>query len=109
MPCGMIGQTTDRAVGAADRHGFYRMRRVVWENVTRRGLLDMRSNKHAPKGQKSIAQRQAKRRPGYNGPCSLRPARAKNAETERVMFTFAPTGRSVTWRFTQGVASLTLG
>ena len=33
----------------------------------------------------------------------------QNAETERVMFAFAPTGRSVTWRFTQGVASLTLG
>ena len=28
-------------------------------------------------GQKSIAQRQAKRRPGYNGPCSLRPVREK--------------------------------
>ena len=59
------------------------------------------------RGQKSIAQRQAKRRPGYNGPCSLR--KGKSAETERAMFTFAPTGRSVTWRFTQGVASLTLG
>ena len=50
MPFGMIGQTTDRTAGAADRHRFYRMRRVVWENVTRRGLLDMRSNKHAPMG-----------------------------------------------------------
>ena len=33
---------------------------------------------HAPRGQKFIAQRQAKRRPGYNVLCSLRPAaRAK--------------------------------
>ena len=53
MPCGVIGQTTDRTAGAADRHRFYRMRRVVWENVTRRGLIDMRSNKHAPDGGRS--------------------------------------------------------
>ena len=36
-----------------------------------------RFNGHAPKGQKFIAQRQAKRRPGYNVPLSLRPVRAK--------------------------------
>ena len=41
--------------------------------------LSMRAcfNGHAPRGQKFIAQRQAKRRPGYNVPWSLRPARAK--------------------------------
>ena len=39
--------------------------------------LGMRSDGHAPKGQKFIAQRQAKRRPGYNVPCSLRPVGAK--------------------------------
>ena len=36
-----------------------------------------RFNGHAPKGQKFIAQRQAKPRPGYNVPLSLRPVRAK--------------------------------
>ena len=43
------------------------------ENLSMRA----RFNGHAPRGQKSIAQRQAKRRPGYNVPCSLRPVRAK--------------------------------
>ena len=39
----------------------------------------------------------------------LAPAKGKSVETECVMFTFAFAGRSVTWRFTQGVASLALG
>ena len=43
------------------------------ENLSMRA----RFNGHAPRGQKFIAQRQAKRRPGYNVPWSLRPARAK--------------------------------
>ena len=43
------------------------------ENLSMRA----RFNGHAPKGQKFTAQRQAKRRPGYNGPWSLRPVRAK--------------------------------
>ena len=43
------------------------------ENLSMRA----RFNGHAPRGQKSIAQRQAKRRPGYNVPCSLRPVREK--------------------------------
>ena len=43
------------------------------ENLSMRA----RFNGHAPKGQKFIAQRQAKRRPGYNVPLSLRPVRAK--------------------------------
>ena len=39
--------------------------------------LGMRSDGYAQKVQKFIAQRQAKRRPGYNVPCSLRPVGAK--------------------------------
>ena len=66
-------------------------------------------NGHAPKGQKFIAQRQAKRRPGYNVAVQVAPCKGKSAETERVTFTFALTGRGVMWRFTQGVASLALG
>ena len=61
------------------------------ENLSMRA----RFNGHAPRGQKSIAQRQAKRRPGYNVPCSLRPVREKVLKTERVMFTFALAGRGV--------------
>ena len=44
------------------------------ENLSMRA----RFSGHIPKGQKFIAQRQAKRHPGYNVPYSLRPAaRAK--------------------------------
>ena len=71
--------------------------------------LDMRSDGYAPRGQKFIAQRQAKRRPGYNVAVQVAPCKGKSAETERFMFTFALTGRGVMWRFTQGVASLALG
>ena len=62
-----------------------------------------------PRGQKFTAQRQAKRRPGDNVAVQVAPCKGKSAETERVMFTFALTGRGVMWRFTQGVASLALG
>ena len=78
---------------------------------TDRSLPSMRArfNGHALKGQKFIAQRQAKRRPGYNVAVQVAPCKGKSAETERFMFTFALTGRGVMWRFTQGVASLALG
>lgn len=56
--------------------------------------LGMRSDAHVPKGQKFIAQRQAKRRPGYNVLWSLRPVGAKVLK-HRVMFTFALAGRDV--------------
>lgn len=56
--------------------------------------LGMRSDGHVPKGQKFIAQRQAKRRPGYNVLWSLRPVGAKVLK-HRVMFTFALAGRDV--------------
>ena len=84
---------TDRALGAADGTDFFA------------GAF----NGHAPKGQKSIAQRQAKQRPGYNVAVQVAPCKGKSADTERVTFTFALTGRGVMWRFTQGVASLALG
>ena len=61
------------------------------------GLFYMRSNGHAPKGQKSIAQRQAKRRPGYNVAVEYAPCKGKSTETECVMFTFALTGRGMIW------------
>ena len=64
------------AAGAKDRHGFFACGKYD-EVVCHMTGLGMRSDGHAPKGQKFIAQRQAKRRPGYNVPCSLRPARAK--------------------------------
>ena len=49
-----------------------------------------------PKGAKVHSPGQAKRRPGYNVLCSLRPAcKGKSTETERVMFTFALAGRGV--------------
>ena len=59
--------------------------------------LGMRSDGHVPKGQKFIAQRQAKRRPGYNVLWSLRPVGAKVLK-HRVMFTFALAGRDVIGR-----------
>ena len=76
MPCGLLINNTDRAVGAADRHGFFAGGEYD-EVVCHMTGLGMRFNGHAPKGQKSIAQRQAKRRPGYNVLCSLRPVSAK--------------------------------
>ena len=48
-----------------------------------------------PKGAEVHSPGQAKRRPGYNVPCSLRPVREKVLKTERVMFTFALAGRGV--------------
>ena len=76
MPCGLLVNNTDRAVGAADRHGFFAGGKYD-EVVCHMTGLDMRSDGYASKGQKFIAQRQAKRRPGYNVPLSLRPVRAK--------------------------------
>ena len=76
MPCGLLINNTDRAVGAADRHGFFAGGEYD-EVVCHMTGLGMRFNGHAPKGQKSIAQRQAKRRPGYNVPWNLHPVRAK--------------------------------
>ena len=86
--------------------GFHRSR--PWRGRWHRSFAGA-FNGHAPKGQKCIAQRQAKRRPGYNVAVQVAPCKGKSAETERVMFTFALTGRGVMWRFTQGVASLALG
>ena len=76
MPCGLLVNNTDRAVGAADRHGFFAGGKYD-EVVCHMTGLGMRSDGHVPKGQKFIAQRQAKRRPGYNGPWSLRSVSAK--------------------------------
>ena len=77
------------------------------ENLSMRA----RFNGYAPRGQKFIAQRQAKRRPGYNVLCSLLPdVRAK--VLNRVCYVyFCPcrAWRDGVWRFTQGVASLALG
>ena len=64
------------------------------ENLSMRA----RFNGYAPRGQKFIAQRQAKRRPGYNVAVQVAPCKGKSAETERVMFTFALTGRGMIWR-----------
>ena len=69
-----------------------------------------RFNGHAPKGQKFIAQRQAKRRPGYNVPLSLRHVRAKVLK-QSVLYLLCPCRAwcDMAWRFTQGIASLALG
>jgi hypothetical protein len=64
------------AAGAKDRHGFFAGGKYD-EVVCHMTGLDMRSDGHVPKGQKFIAQRQAKRRPGYNVPWSLRHVREK--------------------------------
>ena len=96
------------AAGAKDRHGFFAGGKYD-EVVCHMTGLDMRSDGHVPKGQKFIAQRQAKRRPGYNVAVQVAPCKGKSAEIQSVMFTFALTGRGVMWRFTQGVASLALG
>ena len=76
MPCGLLVNNTDRAVGAADRHGFFAGGKYD-EVVCHMTGLDMRSDGYASKRQKFIAQRQAKRRPGYNVPWSLRSVRVK--------------------------------
>ena len=68
MPCGLLVNNTDRAGGAADRHGFFAGGEPFYVGAF---------NGHAPRGQKFIAQRQAKRRPGYNVLWSLRPVSAK--------------------------------
>lgn len=64
------------AAGAKDRHGFFAGGKYD-EVVCHMTGFDMRSDGHVPKGQKFIAQRQAKRRPGYNVPWSLRHVREK--------------------------------
>ena len=49
--------TDRRRSNITDGHGFFRMRRVVcMGKCPMTGLLGMRSNGHAPKGQKRIAQ-----------------------------------------------------
>ena len=50
------------------------------------------------RGQKSIAQRQAKRRPGYNVAVKLAPCKGKSTEAQSITFTFALTGRGMIWR-----------
>ena len=55
MPCGLLVNNTDRAVGAADRHGFFAGGKYD-EVVCHMTGLGMRSDGHAPKGQKFIAQ-----------------------------------------------------
>ena len=69
-----------------------------------------RFNGHAPKGQKFIAQRQAKRRPGYNVPWNLRPVRAKVLK-QSVLCLLLPLQGVVCWGgwLPQGAASLALG
>ena len=49
-----------------------------------------RFNGHAPKGQKFIAQRQAKRRPGYNVLCSLLPAVRAKVLKQSVLYLLLP-------------------
>ena len=78
MPCGVLINNTDRAVGAADRHGFFAGGEYD-EVVCHMTGLGMRFNGHAPKGQKSIAQRQAKRRPGLWRSLGFQPARVNRA------------------------------
>ena len=64
MPCGVIVKHTDRAVGATDGHGFFRMRKVV----------SMRARlRHVPKGQKFIAQGVASLALGYGGRWAFSP------------------------------------
>ena len=55
MPCGLLVNNTDRAVGAADRHGFFACGKYD-EVVCHMTGLDMRSDGHVPKRQKFIAQ-----------------------------------------------------
>ena len=55
MPCGLLVNNTDRAVGAADRHGFFAGGKYD-EVVCHMTGLDMRSDGHVPKRQKFIAQ-----------------------------------------------------
>ena len=55
MPCGLLVNNTDRAVGAADRHGFFAGGKYD-EVVCHMTGLGMRSDGHVPKGQKFIAQ-----------------------------------------------------
>ena len=78
---------------------IFRMRRVVcMGKCPMTGLRGMQSNGHAPKGQKCLAQRQAKRRPGYNVAVQHAPCKGKSAETQPITFTFALTGRGLIWR-----------
>ena len=55
MPCGLLVNNTDRAVGAADRHGFFAGGKYD-EVVCHMMGLDMRSDGYASKRQKFIAQ-----------------------------------------------------
>ena len=55
MPCGLLINNTDRAVGAADRHGFFAGGEYD-EVVCHMTGLGMRFNGYAPRGQKFIAQ-----------------------------------------------------
>ena len=55
MPCGLLVNNTDRAVGAADRHGFFAGGKYD-EVVCHMTGLDMRSDGYASKRQKFIAQ-----------------------------------------------------
>ena len=55
MPCGLLVNNTDRAVDAADRHGFFECGKYD-EVVCHMTGLGMRSDGHVPKGQKFIAQ-----------------------------------------------------
>ena len=64
MPYGVIVKHTDRAGGATDGHGFFRMRKVV----------SMRARlRHVPKGQKFIAQGVASLALGYGGRWAFSP------------------------------------
>ena len=65
MPCGLLVNNTDRAVGAADRHGFFAGGKYD-EVVCHMTGLGMRSDGHA--GAEVHSPGQAKRRPGYNVP-----------------------------------------
>ena len=82
------------AAGAKDRHGFFAGGKYD-EVVCHMTGLGMRSDGYAQKVQKFIAQRQAKRRPGYNVLCSLRHVRAKMLK-QSVLFLLLPLqGRGV--------------
>ena len=78
MPCGLLVNNTDRAAGAKDRNGFFACGKYD-EVVCHMTGLDMRSDGYASKGQKFIAQRQAKRRPGLWRSLGFQPARVVRA------------------------------
>ena len=109
MPCGLLVNNTDRAVGAADRHGFFAGGKYD-EVVCHMTGLDMRSDGHVPMGQQFIAQGKRSDTLGKPPhPITPRPARAKVNITRSVSALLPLQGVSSTAHYTQGVASLAAG